>query len=60
LATDSQDFLFVATFGWFGNCVLAVDYPNRSMAIGQCKVPAPQTYGIANGAAVPTSPDRGK
>jgi hypothetical protein len=30
------------------------------MAIGQLKVTVLRTYGIANGAAVPTSPDRGK
>jgi hypothetical protein len=30
------------------------------MAIGQLKVLALSTYGIAEGAAVPTSPDRGK
>jgi hypothetical protein len=31
-----------------------------SMAIGQLKVLVLCTYGIADGAAVPTSPDRGK
>jgi hypothetical protein len=30
------------------------------MAIGQSKVFAPRPYGVADAAAVPTSPDRGK
>jgi hypothetical protein len=30
------------------------------MAAGQLKVFAQRTYGVADGAAAPTSPDRGK
>jgi hypothetical protein len=47
--------------GFFRNCGCCVFCVVKFfMAIGQSKVLAGRTYGVADGAAAPTSPDRGK
>jgi hypothetical protein len=43
----------------FGRQAIGLQY-SGNMGVAQSKVLAPRTYGFANGAAAPTSPDRGK